>query len=332
MLLLDEIRSQPEVLEKCLAENVRAASDARSLLESSEHVVIAARGTSDNAARYAKYVWGSKLGLPVTLAAPSLYTRYRQPPSLRRATVVAISQSGYSPDLLAVIEEGRRQGRPTVAITNDTQSPLAELVDVIIPLHAGIERSVAATKSYTTSLLIAAMVTGDLEPLAAVPDAVAATLTAEEAIATEARRVRPMRKAVVLGRGFNHSTAFEWALKLQEMAYVFAHAFSTADFAHGPFAILEDGFPVLALLPAGHISADSLAVLRRARDETGANVSVITNIPIDDLATIMTPPIPEWLSPLTFITVAQLHSLHTAQANGIDPESPRGLQKVTMTT
>ena len=331
MLLTEEIQEQPRVLETCLRENVELAGAARTALLSSHHVVIAARGTSDNAARYAKYVWGSRLGLPVTLAAPSLYTRYDRPPRLEGAAVVAISQSGQSPDLLAVLEEANRQDRPTIAVVNDPESPLATLADIVIPLHAGAERSVAATKSYTASLLVAAMVTGDLAPLARVPEAVAETLLLADAVDAEAERIGPLSKAVVLGRGFNHATAFEWALKLQEMAYVFAHAFSTADFSHGPFAVLEKGFPVLAVLPEGAITDDSLGILLRAREEASAELSIITNTAID-LPSITTPEVDEWLTPMTFITAAQLYSLRTAQIRGVDPENPRGLNKITRTS
>ena len=331
MLLHDEIRQQPAALERCLAENADAARQARALLNASGHVVIAARGTSDNAARYAKYVWGSKLGLPVTLAAPSLYTRYEQPPQLAGAAVVGISQSGQSPDLVAVLAEARSQGRPTIAIVNDAASPLAEIADVVIPLYAGSEQSVAATKSYTTSLLVAAMVTGDTAGLDSIADDVQTVLDAENTIAAEVDRLGPISKAVVLGRGFNHSTAFEWALKLQEMAYVFAHAFSTADFAHGPFAVLQDGFPVLALLPTGAITSDSLDILRRTRDEGGASLSVITNAQGAELPGVQTPAVDESLTPITFITAAQLFTMHMALASGVDPETPRGLNKVTRT-
>ncbi|MGI9585831.1 MAG: SIS domain-containing protein [Acidimicrobiia bacterium] len=331
MLLHDEILDQPGVLEMGLIANVRVASQARQLIQSDDvqHVVIAARGTSDNAARYAKYVWGSRLAMPVTLAAPSLYTRYSAPPSLSGACVVAISQSGQSPDLIAVLEEGRRQGRPTIAIVNDIESPLAAMADLVVPLHAGMERSVAATKSYTASLLSIAMISDPKADLAHLPAAVAETLAGEDRVVDAVRTVGPANRAVVLGRGFNHATAFEWGLKLQEMAYVFAHAFSTADFAHGPFAVLEEGFRVFALLPEGAISSDSLAILDRAKEEGGAHVSVISNTDVGGLRSIQTPSIEEWLSPITFIVAAQLFTLNLAIQSGIGPETPRGLQKVT---
>lgn len=334
MLLRDEIFEQPSVLETVLARNNEVAAQARAILTDSDvrHVVLAARGTSDNAARYAKYVWGTTLGVPATLAAPSLYTRYNSPPRLSTAAVVGISQSGQSPDLLAVLEEGKRQGRPTIAIVNDPDSPLADLADVVIPLHAGAELSVAATKSYTASLLTVGMIAGLGDELASVPMTTADTLALEDAIAELVAQAGPVSKAVVLGRGYNHSTAFEWALKLQEMAYVFAHAFSTADFAHGPFAVLEPGFPVFALLPQGAITDDSLSLLQRAHDEGQARVSLITNITDTGLPSVVTPAMPESTSPIAFITAAQLFTLHMALARGIDPETPRGLNKVTRTS
>ena len=172
MLLHEEISEQPDVLATVLERNRDVTTEARGIIADAAHVVIAARGTSDNAARYAKYAWGTHLRAPVTLAAPSLYTRYGTPPDLSHATVVAISQSGQSPDLLAVVEEGRQQSRPTIAVVNDPESPLADLADVVVPLHAGTEHSIAATKSYTASLASVAMV-ADTPGLADIPAAVA---------------------------------------------------------------------------------------------------------------------------------------------------------------
>ncbi|MGI9666698.1 MAG: SIS domain-containing protein [Acidimicrobiia bacterium] len=334
MLLRDEIYEQPAVLQTVLSENGQVARDARETIAGADvsHVVIAARGTSDNAARYAKYVWGTRLGVPVTLAAPSLYTRYQSPPNLSGAVVVGISQSGQSPDLLAVLEEGKRQGRPTIAIVNDPDSPLADLADVVIPLHAGAERSVAATKSYTASLMTVGMIADLGEELLGVPQAAEDTLSLDGAIEQLVAETGPVDRAVVLGRGYNHSTAFEWALKLQEMAYVFAHGFSTADFAHGPFAVLEPGFPVFALLPSGAITDDSLSILQRAHEEGHARVSLLTNINNTGLPSVTTPSMPESTSPISFITAAQLFTLHMALARGVDPETPRGLNKVTRTS
>jgi glutamine---fructose-6-phosphate transaminase (isomerizing) len=333
MLLHDEILEQPSVLNRGLELNAAVASEARALLTKDDvrHVVIAARGTSDNAARYAKYVWGTTLGIPVTLAAPSMYTRYHSHPDLTGAAVVGISQAGQSPDLLAVLEAGKRAGRPTLTMTNDPTSPLADLSDVVIPLHAAPERSIAATKSYTASLLAIAMIASDSDELKQIPDAMARALATEPEVREAVERMGPFGRAVVLGRGYNHATAFEWAIKLQEMAYVLAIPYSTADFAHGPFALLEPGFPLLAVVSQGALTQDGLAIIRRAAEETDASITVMTNASVPDLPTVQLPPISEWLSPMMFIVPGQLFTLALAQARGVDPESPRGLLKVTKT-
>jgi glucosamine--fructose-6-phosphate aminotransferase (isomerizing) len=334
MLLHDEIFEQPARLTHVLDVNRSVTADARRLLNRADvfHVVIAARGTSDNAARYAKYVWAARLGLPVTLAAPSLHTRYHKAPRFDGAAVVGISQSGESPDLVAVVEQARTQGRPTIAITNEIDSPLAMLSDVVVPLHAGPERSVAATKTYTTSLMAIAMIACSDESLTTVPGAIAETLDLEPHIQQAVTDLGPIDRAVTLGRGYNHSTAFEWALKLQEMAYVFAHAFSPADFAHGPFAVLDHGFPVLAAVPEGPIAADSFATLERAISERDASVMLLTNTDTPGIRGIRVPSTPEFTSPIVFITAAQLFTLHMAAPRGVDPETPRGLKKVTRTS
>ncbi len=333
MSLKSEILEQPDVLDGALAANRRVTEEVRGLFSAPDiaHVVIAARGTSDNAARYAKYVWGTRLSVPVTLAAPSMYSRYRRPPNLSAAAVVGISQSGQSPDLLAVLTEARRQGRPTVAITNDVHSPMADTAGIVIPLRAGKERSVAATKTYTASLLAVAMIAGQTNETRNLVSAVTQTLEAEDAIIDAVNRAGTMRDAVVLGRGYNRSTAFEWALKLQEMAYVLASPFSTADFAHGPFAVLEPDFPLLAVVPDGVMAEDTLSILRRARDEQSTRITVLTNTDVPDLPSVQIPLTAEWLSPIVFIAAAQLFTLHAALSSGIDPETPRGLNKVTRT-
>ncbi|MEN8238209.1 MAG: SIS domain-containing protein [Actinomycetota bacterium] len=333
MLLRDEISEQPARLEEALNVNADVTARARDTLTRSDvfHVVIAARGTSDNAARYAKYVWADRLGLPVTLAAPSLHTRYGSAPRFDGAAVVGISQSGESPDLVAVVESARAQGRPTIAITNEVGSPLARMSDIVIPLHAGPERSIAATKTYTTSLMAIAMVACDDPALSGIPSAVEAVLSLENRIKAAVADLGPIDRAVTLGRGYNHSTAFEWALKLQEMAYVFAHAFSPADFAHGPFAILDEGFPVLAAVPSGAIAKDTIETLDRARSERNASVLLLTNMDTPGFPAVTIPDTPEFVSPIVFITAAQLFTLHMAIVRGIDPETPRGLLKVTKT-
>lgn len=340
MTLLGEMAEQPAVLDGLIEHGGADAARAVALLKAPDvhHVVIAARGTSDNAARYAKYLWGSKLRLPVTLAAPSLHTSYGSPPDFGGAAVVGISQSGQSPDLLAVVETGRRQGRPTIGITNDPESPLADIVDVVVPLRAGPEQSVAATKTYTATLMAIALIAaqadlaGTAAALNAVPGAVADVLDGSAAIEETARAFGPVRGCVVLGRGYNYSTSFEWALKLQEMAYVLAHPFSIADFAHGPFAVLEPEFPVLAVAVRGALFDSTVEMLDRIRREREAHVVVVTDDQAPGYPSIVIPPGEEWLSPLPAIVAGQVFTEALARVRGIDPEQPRGLHKITKTT
>lgn len=339
-MLLSEMAEQPAVLAGLIEHGGADAVSASGLLCAPDihHVVIAARGTSDNAARYAKYVWGSKLGLPVTLAAPSLHTSHGTSPDYSGAAVVGISQSGQSPDLIAVVESGRRQGRPTIVITNQPESPLASLADVVVSLRAGPERSVAATKTYTATLMAIALIAAQSDRMAAisalgtVPDAVAEVLDAASQIGAAAEAFGPVRDCVVLGRGYHYATSFEWALKLQEMAYVLAHPFSTADFAHGPFAVLERDFPVLAVAVRGALFDGTVEMLHRIRNERRAHLLVVTDDASIGLPSIEIPSIDEWLSPIPAIVAAQVFTEALARVRGVDPEQPRGLRKITKTT
>ncbi|MGH8915027.1 MAG: SIS domain-containing protein, partial [Acidimicrobiia bacterium] len=224
MGLLDEIREQPDVIARTIAANVASAAEVARIAASCTHAVIAARGTSDNAGRYAQYVWGTRNELSVGLTTPSLFSVYDQPPRLDGALVLGISQSGESPDIISVLEEGRRQGRPTVAITNEPGSPLAEYADVVIDIDAGDELAVAATKSYTAQLAVIALISESMSGRQGSLDALASSATGalgrEDRAAEHAGMLAPMEHCAVLGRGFNQATAFEWALKLQELCYV----------------------------------------------------------------------------------------------------------------
>jgi glucosamine--fructose-6-phosphate aminotransferase (isomerizing) len=341
MTLSEEIHEQPAVLEGLLHSVGPSAANAAALLtrDNVTHVMIAARGTSDNAARYAKYVWGAIGGLPVALAAPSLYGGYASPPDLRGAAIVGISQSGQSPDLVSVLEEGRRQQRPTIAITNDPASPLADLADVVVSLSAGDERSIAATKTYTATLFAVAAIAAEMRPdlltdveLARTPLAVSGVLDVGPLIREAAEELGPIHNCVVLGRGYNFATAFEWALKLQEMAYVLAHPFSVADFAHGPFAMVEQDFPVLAIAMQGPMFEATRSMLERIRDERSTRFAVITDDGSLPFRHVAIPRIVEVLSPIPAIVAAQLFTIAIAERRGIDPQQPRGLNKVTKTT
>jgi glucosamine--fructose-6-phosphate aminotransferase (isomerizing) len=337
MSMLSEIREQPNVIRRVLSENQTAASEAFSLMADTTHGLIAARGTSDNAGRYAQYVWGALNNYTVGLTTPSLFSVYDDPPRLVDALVVGISQSGQSPDVVSVLEEARRQHQPTIAITNDPVSPMAKAGDVLLELRAGEEKAVAATKTYISELANIALVStgGDTRELEQLPGSVASVIELEPEIEAHASRFTDLEQCAVIARGYNHATAFEWALKLQELTYAVAQPFSTADFLHGPIAVLEPGYPVLAIASAGPTLDDVRDVVVRSVD-AGAQVMIIT----DDETTaglsessivIPTGGIPEWLSPIPFVAACQLFAYHLTLAKGLEVETPRGLKKVTRT-
>ncbi|HEY3356435.1 MAG TPA: SIS domain-containing protein [Polyangia bacterium] len=339
----DEIFEQPASLGRLLAADRGPWRDAAAAIRGRgvHSLVIAARGTSDNAARYAGYLFGAANRLPVGLALPSLFTLYAAPPALAGTCVLGISQSGASSDLVAVLEEARRQGALTIALTNRPAAPLARAAEHVLDLQAGEEHAVAASKTYTAELaalaLLSATLAGDAARLAALetlPAAVAQTLGLAPAIALVAERFRFLERCVVLGRGYNYATAFEVALKLKETCYLIAEPYSSADFLHGPMALVERDFPVLAVAPDGSV-ADSLREVLAAAAARGAELCVISDRA--DLAALgrtqirLPAPVPEWLSPVTAAAAGQLFALALAETRGLDPDRPRGLAKVTST-
>jgi glucosamine--fructose-6-phosphate aminotransferase (isomerizing) len=281
MTLQSEIFEQPDRLSALLSnQRLTVEKIAQTVQQHAiRWVFLAARGTSDNAGRYANYLLGARNGLPLALATPSLFTYYNQPPQLKDALVVGISQSGQSPDIVSVIAEGRKQGCLTLAITNEPASPLAGTADLVLDIQAGVEKAVAATKTYTAELMAVAMLSAALsgnkapwKELANVPGWVEKVLKQDGSIARMAERYRYMRQCVVLGRGFNYCTAFEWALKLKELTYVVAEPYSSADFRHGPIAMIEGGFPVMAVAPSGKVFDTMLEMLGKLRHEQSAEL------------------------------------------------------------
>jgi glucosamine--fructose-6-phosphate aminotransferase (isomerizing) len=338
----DEIREQPEVAAR-LIEHSRPAVDAigaryRDLRP--RGFVIAARGSSDHAALYAKYLLGRRNRALVALAAPSLFTRYASPPSLDGQCVIGISQSGASPDVLAVLEEAVRQGAMTVAITNEPDSKMASVADLVLPLQAGPERSVPASKTYTASLLALALISNAIDrdeaferALAQVPSSLAGALKAEIDLDKLVPALAGTR-AIVLGRGFNFSTAEEIALKLTETSYVLARAWSVADFEHGPIAVVEPGFPVLLVGGGGSVEADLQAICARLVDYGCRVVGLFDGSSTPrgiDAAVVHDSGLPEELTPLTLAVLGQLLAHRVAVARGVDPDQPRALHKITRT-
>jgi glucosamine--fructose-6-phosphate aminotransferase (isomerizing) len=341
--LSNEIHEQPQILARLLDGQAETAAQIAIAIRARDvrYAVFAARGTSDNAARYAQYLFGALNRLPVALATPSLFSIYRTPPQLRDALVLGVSQSGQSPDIVAVVEEGKQQGALTVAVTNEPVSPLAQAADYVLPLGAGEEWAVAATKTYTAQLaalaLLAVQLASDeerLTELRSVPVAVKKTLALEEPIALAAQRYTYATECVVLGRGYNYATAFEIALKLKELTYVVTEPYSSADFRHGPVAIVERGFPAIVVAPQGEVYPDMLAL---AQELAAREAELIVISDQDEALGLARTPLrlpvalPEWLSPFTCVVPGQLLAMYITLAKGYDPDHPRGLKKVTET-
>ncbi len=343
--LLSEIYAQPGAIRRMLeTEAQRVAWISRQLSGCVfSYALIAARGTSDNAARYGQYIFGALNQLSVALAAPSLFTRYQSPPRLEGALVIGISQSGQSPDIVSVVEEARRQGAPTIAITNDLDSPLARAAEYQIALGVGPERSVAATKTYTAQLAALALLAlslksapMQLEPLEAVPGALEQALTAEPQARRAAQALAASDQAVFIGRGFNYSTAWETALKCKELANMQAEPYSSADFLHGPIAMVDAGFSV-CLISMGDTFREEFTDLANSLRQRQAQLVTIGDKPFEgqdiehDLFIPVPSTLPEWLSPMAAILPGQLLAYHLSRARGFDPDIPRSIRKVTLT-
>jgi glucosamine--fructose-6-phosphate aminotransferase (isomerizing) len=345
MSLRDEIFEQPAALRRLIKEGCAEVEEAAKRIRDYDpnFVFIAARGTSDNAGRYASYLWGGVNRLPVALATPSLFTFYNSPPMLKGSLVMGISQSGQSPDIVSVVAEGKKQGALTLALVNIVDSPLARASDQVIDLRAGRESAVAATKTYTAELMAIAMLSCALAPdhperweeIERVPDWADEVLRLDVEIERLAQRFRFMERCVVLGRGYNYATAFEWSLKLKELTYLVAEPYSTADFQHGPIAMVEQGFPVLAVAPGGKVYPLLEELVRELRTTHKAELVVISDQE-NALEAAQSPirlpgGIPEWLSPIIAILPAQLFAYHLTRIKGYDTEKPRSIHKVTET-
>jgi glucosamine--fructose-6-phosphate aminotransferase (isomerizing) len=348
--MLDEIREQPAVLEAQLRAELGTfrALCSRFEKERPRFVVLAARGTSDNAAQFGRYLIEIATGIPVSLAAPSVFTVYRAEMDFREVLYVGLSQSGESTDVNTCIRRARELGAMTLGVTNEPAGTLARTAEETVLLHAGRERSVAATKTWVAQLLsmylLAWSLGADLtlEQIRRMPDGLSAALALESSIVERAQRYVFAEKAIVVGRGFNYSNALEFALKLMETCYVMADSFSAADFLHGPIAIAERGIPSFAFAPPGPTwlsMAETLARLEAA----GSEPLVITderNAEACARKSVIAVPAPDGygstlpvdaLTPILYAAPAQLMAAHIAELKGLNPDSPGMLERATQT-
>lgn len=342
-ILASEINEQAEVVQRFLE---REGTNVRNLAQrlnkrGFSYLLIAARGTSDNAGRYGHYLFGAYNKLPLAFAAPSLHTIYRCPPQMQGALVIGISQSGRSPDIVSVIQEARRQGRPTLAITNVPDSPLAQAAEEVLCLHAGEERAVAATKTYTASLAALALLSAEfsaskerLEELWRMPEKIQETLDLVKPHLKRVERYSYIGRSAVIARGFNYANAFEIALKIEELSKTMTTCYSSADFLHGPISMLEYRFPLIVLAPSGEALEDLRNLLVTAQSR-GAELIVISDhkdiLKQGALALPLPAAVPEWLSPLVSVIPGQLFAYSLTLAKGLNPDQPLGLTKITET-
>jgi glucosamine--fructose-6-phosphate aminotransferase (isomerizing) len=342
--MLEEIRQQPDTLARTLSGELKHAERFKRLVEKRRPrlIVLAARGTSDNAALFGRYLLEITTGIPVSLAAPAIFTLYDARLDFRDALVIAISQSGESTDTNLVLSHARRQGALTLGITNEASSSLAKLAEHVFLVRARREKSVAATKTYTGQVLmlylLAYALGGRIRPddLERLPERAHAALQLEPEISALAERYRFMDHAVVMGRGLNYANAYEFALKLMETCYVVAERFSSADFLHGPIALVDQNFPVFLFAPSG-VTWPPVAEAVRKLNRLKAETVIITDRANHAAAGIATrvirlpQRIGELYTPIPYIIPAQLFAASLAAEKGLNPDRPRTLSKVTRT-
>jgi len=334
-----EIREEPSVLDKILENNIPVLKRIKRYLENRkiDGVYISARGTSDNASTLGKYLIESTLRYITALSAPSLFTIYREPPSLKNKIVIGVSQSGKSEDVCEVIAWGKREGALCIGITNNQDSLLANLVDEILPCWAGEEKSVPATKTYLAEIFnlylfcsILAEREDMFQSLKDIPSYIEGVIN--EASKIEVTRFHFMDRCISIGRGFNYPTAMEFSLKLKETSYIFAEAFSSADFLHGPLALVSHQLPIFIFLPLGPTYTHLKDVINTLREKT-SDIFIFGFEELDSKSYGFFIPykVSEMLSPLLFAPAFQIFSNKLALDKGFNPDHPRFLKKVTVT-
>lgn len=338
-----EINEQPQAVQRLLDlehDNVAAIGEAIRAFDPT-FVHIAARGTSDNAARYGQYLMGTFADLAVSLATPSVHTLYGGKPKIGKALTIGISQSGKAEDVRRVLADAKAQGGLTLAITNDPESPLAKEADHHIYQHAGPEVSIAATKTYTTQLTAVAMLTAAisqsedlLNQLENVPEHITSTLMNSTDIKDWAQRYRYAQHIIAVGRGYNYATSFEVALKIKELCYTTGGGYSEADFRHGPIAMVGNGFPVVVIAPEGKALPNMVSLLeelKKREAETIVFSNHDTALKLSTRYVALPKHIPECLSPISAVVPGQILGLWLAMSKGYEVDKPRGLSKVTVT-
>lgn len=340
--MLQEIAEQPAALARTIqAERAKIARlgdflQARDI----DLIVLVARGSSDNAALFGRYLLEITTGIPVSLSAPSVHTIYQAKLNLKHALVVGVSQSGAGEDINQVLENARNGGALTVGITNEPNSAMVNIVDETLLMHGGRERSVAATKTFTGQMILFYMLAAQLAggsptwSYETIPALAERALEQRPAILELVQRYVFMENCVVVGRGLAYANAYELALKLMETCYVVAERFSSADFLHGPLAMVERHFPVILFAPPGVMLRDVKALITRLKELHADTLAITSDLDVAGNCTrsiIMPKEIDEFAAPIPYIIPGQLFAALLADAKGLDPDQPRSLSKVTRT-
>ena len=340
--MLQEIAEQPAALARTIeAERVKIARLGKFLNQRGINlIVLVARGSSDNAALFGRYLLEIKTGIPVSLSAPSVHTLYKSKLKLDRALVIGVSQSGEGEDINRVLENARAGGAYTVGITNEPASSMTQLVDETLVMHGGRERSIAATKTFTGQMMLFYMLASELsdDPASlsydAIPEFATRALEQKPAILELVQRYVFMENCVVVGRGLAYANAYELALKLMETCYVVAERFSSADFLHGPVAMVERHFPVILFAPPGVMLEGVKDLIGRLKELHADTLCITADLDAAracSRAIIMPRETDEFLAPIPYIIPGQLFAALLAEAKGLDPDAPRSLSKVTRT-
>ena len=343
-----EILEQPETLQRLIDHAGEVLQPVAQAARDCSFAMLAARGSSDNASTYGRYLLEGLAGLPTALAAPSLYTLYSTPPRMKNSLVIGVSQSGAAADVIAVLDEGRRQGAVTLAITNTAGSPMTHAAEHVLLLNAGLEKALAATKTVTGQCAAYALLAANLAPASSLrndvqqlPAHITQVLKIEAALAQAAQAWEGIERVVVIGRGYTYGASEEIALKLKETCFIAAEAYSAADFLHGPLAMIEPGYPVIVLLNHDATLEMTLQFTQRVL-QRGGNVLCLCTTPASAatkdlqagegaLHVLEIGDMPSLLSNIAFIVAGQLFAMHLSVLRGHNPDVSRGVTKVTVT-
>lgn len=339
--MFKEISEQPSALRNAFAANIGIIK--KIVFEAKKrkitNIVVVARGSSDNACWYFKYLCEIYAGIPVTFAMPSVITKYNAHVNYKQTMMIGVSQSGTGIDVAAVLEEGRKSGCLTVSLTNFSDSLISKTCEFNIDMNTEKEVSVAATKTFSLEMYLLGLVAAELgdsdylrKQLSLVPDKMQIALDNQEVIFDSAKIVKDINHCYLLGRGINYCSTLEIGLKLQETSYVKSKPFAVSVFYHGPVAVIDETQNVFLIHGKGVMDEDMHAAFNKMI-ENGATVYVVTNDDsFNDYAkTIKVPECDEVISPFVLVETMQLFVCQLAVSKGNNPDTPRGLNKVTIT-